>query len=114
MAYEPPNIHKLETLDSIFNQFLPKTFEVSRDIDWRTERVKEFIDNHPTKVHGKLDVMCKQLDLAMSDRQIRQLFIKDSAGVGIRQYARIRRLAIAATKLKIKDIPVKAIALDAG
>jgi transcriptional regulator GlxA family with amidase domain len=114
MIYEPPYCQMLETVGPFFDQLCPKPFKGSRDIDWRTERVREFIDHHPTKAQGNLGGVCKQLGLSMSDRQIRQLFIKDSAGVGIRCYAKNRRLVIAAGQLKTTEIPVKAIALDAG
>src|SRR5260370_33614499 len=96
MSYELPNIQRLETLDSILRQLLPKTFEASRDIDWRTVRLKEFIDHYPTRVRGNLDEVCKQLDLSISDRQVRKLFIKDSAGLGVPKNSQNTPLPLAA------------------
>jgi len=82
-------------------------------MDWRAKKLKEFIDSHPDKARWKLDKICKQLGLAISDRQARRLFML-STGMGFRKYAMNRRLVVAADQLQVTNAPVKVIAADAG
>src|SRR5881227_4252035 len=67
----------------------------------------------PAGAQWRLDEICRQLDLCISARQARRLF-KACTGLGIKEYAKKRRLEIAAQQLQATDEPVKAIAIDAG
>src|SRR5258708_26075991 len=113
MNYERPVIRVLGTLDAFFNLILPKKFDAPPDTDWRAKKLMEFIDSHVDKVQWNLDDVCQQLGLPLSGRQARRLF-KVSTGMGIRVYARNRRLAVAAEQLRATNASVKAIAADAG
>lgn len=112
--YSPPNFQILASLNCCFNGPFSDSFGAKSALDWKTKILKTFIDSHPTKVKGSLEGLCRHLGLPLSDRQARRLFIRDSAGLGIRSYAKNRRLLIAATKLTAQDISIKCIALDAG
>ena len=111
--YLPPDFQILATLNC-FNGPLSDSFGGRTALNWKTKMLKAFIDGHPTKVKGSVEVLCRHLGLRLSDRQARRLFIRDAGGVGIRTYAKNRRLITAAIKLTEQDISIKCIALDAG
>ncbi|SRR5258708_8263949 len=113
MNYERPVIQILDTLDAFFANLLPRKFIVSTPTDWRAQKLKEFIDGHSGRVAWNLDHVCEELDLSMSGRQARRLF-KCSTGMGIKEYARRKRLAAAAKQLQTTNVPVKVIAADFG
>jgi AraC family transcriptional regulator of arabinose operon len=112
-AYERPAIEVLRGLDSFFDCILRRKPDLPADVDWRARRIKEFIDSHPLEPGRNLDDVCSELGLLMSGRQARRLF-RLSIGLGIRDYARNRRLAVAVDQLEGTSIPVKAIAADLG
>ncbi len=113
MIYGRPIIQTVKSLDSFFERLLPRTFPPPVDMDWRAKRLKDFVDSQPSKACWNLDNVCRELDLAMSARQARRLFMA-STGMGIREYAKKRRLASAAEQLQATNVPVKAIAANAG
>lgn len=113
MIYGRPVIQVSASLDMFFGRFLPRTIPPLADMDWRARRLKEFIDSQPGKVRWNLDDVCQELGLSMSGRQARRLFMA-STGVGVREYAKKRRLTSAAERLQATNAAVKAIAADAG
>jgi transcriptional regulator GlxA family with amidase domain len=113
VAYERPDIDVLKGIRVFFDLVLPKKVDLPADMDWRAKKIKEFIDSHPVQGGRNVDDVCKELGLSMSGRQARRLF-RVSTGVGIRDYARNRRLAVAVEQLEATDVPVKAIAADLG
>ena len=113
MNYERPGIRVLGTLDAFFNLILPRRIGALPNLDWRTKKLREFIDSDAGKVRWNLNDVCQQLGLSLSGRQARRLF-KVSTGMGIRVYARNRRLTVAAEQLRATNVSIKAIAVDAG
>lgn len=113
VTYERPAVEVLGGVDVYFDRVLREKLDVRIDMDWRTRKIKEFIDTHPVQGRQNLDDVCKQLGLSMSGRQARRLF-KLSTGVGIRDYARNRRLSLAVEQLEVPNTPIKAIAADLG
>jgi AraC-like DNA-binding protein len=111
MLYEQHFVQRFETVESLAGQLHEQGLE--REIDWRAKKLKDFIDNAPGKIHGSLRDICEQLRLSLSERQARRLF-KDSTGISIREYARKRRLVLAAKRLQDTDEPIKVVATDAG
>jgi AraC-like DNA-binding protein len=111
MIHEQHFVQRFETAGSLVDQLFQQGLE--RHIDWRAKKLKDFIDNAPGKIHGSLRDVCGQLQLALSERQARRLF-KDSTGISIREYARKRRLVLAAKQLQDSADPIKVIAADAG
>ncbi len=113
MTYERPDIKMMDTLDAFFARLLRKTFTLPADMDWRAKKLTEFIDSHAGKVRGSFDDLCIQLGLTMSGRQARRLF-KGLTRISIREYAKNRRLVVAANQLRVTNMPIKAVAVDAG
>jgi len=113
MIYGRPVIKLTDTLDVFFGQLFSKKLILPDDIDWRTHKLKKFIDTHPSKTHSNLDDICNQLGLPMSGRQARRLF-KTSTGIGIRHYSMNIRLSVAAEQLRLTDMPIKVVAAEAG
>ena len=111
MIHEQNFVQRFETAESLVDQLSQQGLE--RHIDWRAKKLKDFIVNAPGKIHGNLRDVCGQLQLSLSDRQARRLF-KDSTGISIREYARKRRLMLAAKQLQDTGDPIKVIAADAG
>jgi len=113
LAYKRPTIEVLQSVDPFFHCILRRETGLPASLDWRATRIKEFIDSHPLQPGRNLDAVCSELGLSMSGRQARRLFQR-SFGLGIRDYARNRRLSVAAEQLEATSTPVKAIAADLG
>src|SRR6266704_1580894 len=112
MIHDQRFVQRLETVDSFVAVLFPQVAEVQ--MDWRAKKIKDFIDADPPKVrYISVGDICNELELSLSPRQARRLF-KESAGISINEYARKRRLVLAAKQLQATDVPVKVIATDAG
>ena len=116
MIYERPFVQSWGTVRAFLEQFFPRQFmprisSVSNDS--RVQKLINLIDSDPASIRWNLDQICKQLQLGMSGRQARRLF-KTHTGIGIKQYAKKKRLEMAAQQLRATEAPVKAIAVDAG
>ena len=112
-TYARPLVELLGSVDAFFDRKLRPEQKAPTYIDWRAKRLKELIDTDPSQGHRNLADLCKQLGLSMSSRQARRLF-KLATGVGIRDYAKNRRLSVAIEQLKVMNTPVKAIAAELG
>ena len=106
-----PFIQRIETFESLAARLFPEG--VKSNIDWRAKKLKNFIDNAPAKVTENLGHVCNQLELPFSDRQARRLF-KSAEGISMKEYARKRRLVLAAQQLQGTNDPIKVVAADAG
>src|SRR5713226_9088289 len=113
MIYRRPVIKVLKSLDVFFERLLPRTVPPPPNTDWRAKKLKDFIDQHQGEVRWKLGDACKQVGFPVSDRQARRLF-KVSTGMGIKEYAKNKRLGWAAEQLRATNVPVKVIATDLG
>jgi len=111
--YERPVVRMAKTPDLLFDLLIPKRLEAQENLDWRIKKLKDFLESPSGGVRWNLDDVCGQLELAMSGRHARRLFAA-TAGIGVREYAKNRRLAKAAEQLHSTNTPVKAIAADAG
>jgi len=111
MVHEQDFVQRFETVESLIDQLFPQT--IQGGMDWRAKKLKDFIDNAPGKVHGNLGDVRKELELSLSDSQARRLF-KKSTGISIKEYARKRRLVLAAKQLQNTDQPIKVVATEAG
>jgi methylphosphotriester-DNA--protein-cysteine methyltransferase len=109
--WKQASIQELETLESLVDRLFPQGVE--SNMDWRTKKLKNYIDNAEGNVIESLGHVCSQLQLPLSDRQARRLF-KESLGISMKDYARKRRLVFAAKQLQNTDEPIKVIATDAG
>lgn len=102
ITYEPAAIELLGGMEEFFERKLWPKLDVPSDIDWRAQKIKDFVDDHLVQGRQRLDDVCKQLGLSMSARQARRLF-KERTGIGIRDYAKNRRLAAAVTQLELSE-----------
>ncbi len=106
-----PYVLTLETVESLIDRLLPPG--VKSNMDWRANKLKDFIDNAPGEVNESLAHICSQLQLSVSCRQARRLF-KEAADISMGDYARKKRLVLAAKRLQSTNEPIKVIAADAG
>lgn len=108
-----PRIDALGGMDAYVRLIVDRNCTVPADIDWRAGRMKEFVDSTPCKANWNIDDVCKKLGLPMCGRQARRLF-KGSTGMRFRDYAKNMCLVTAAEKLRTTNMPIKAVAAEAG
>src|SRR5437773_10966606 len=116
MIYERPFLQSWGSVRAFLDQFFPRQFMPrisSVSNDWRVQKLINLTDSDPASIRWNLDQICKQLQLCMSGRQALRLF-KTHTTIGIKQYAKKKRLEMAAQQLRATEAPVKAIAVDAG
>jgi transcriptional regulator GlxA family with amidase domain len=82
-------------------------------MDGRIVMLLHFIDTHEGNVRWDLGHVCQELRLDISGAHAARLF-KRYIGLGVREYAKKKRLLMAAERLKTTDLPVKAIAAEFG
>lgn len=111
--YKTPRIQRSGELVPILDRALDEIPSISSAADWRVRRLLSFIDAQHGKLGWNLDHICEQLQLGISGPHSAKLF-RQHTGVGIREYAKTRRLLVAAEKLKDTIQPVKEIAVDLG
>lgn len=119
MIYQPPKIQHQGVLQPVLDRLIRQSFQLippnesSIRVDWRVEKLQRFIDTVHGKLGWNLNSICKQLDLGVSGSHGARLF-KKHTGLGIREYAKRKRLAVAADKLKATTLSIKEIAVDLG
>lgn len=113
MIYEPPAVQYRGVLDEVLSGLLPPSRSERSSEDGRIVRLLGFIDAHEGSIGWDLDGACRELKLDISGAHAARLF-KRCTGLGIREYAKRRRLLLAAERLKTTDTPVKAIAAEFG
>ena len=113
MIYEQPVVLRWGSPRELLQLFVSEKTEARVSEDWRVRKLRNLIDSDPARAQWRLDEICQQLDLCISARQARRLF-KACTGLGIKEYAKKKRLEAAAQQLQTTDAPVKAIAIDAG
>jgi AraC-like DNA-binding protein len=82
-------------------------------MDCRVSKLLESIDTHVGGVNWSLNRICRELRLEISPAYAAQLF-KRHVGLGVREYAIMRRLQQAVQRLAETDLPVKVIADQLG
>jgi len=113
IIYKRPVLRLLDNLDAFVRRVIREEFNSSEILDWRAEKLKDFIDSHSAGDRLSIEEVCKELRLPTSVRQTRRLF-KTSVGITVRKYARNKRLAFAARQLQATGTPIKVIALEIG
>jgi AraC-like DNA-binding protein len=119
MIYQSPKLQHREIELPILEQLIRKSLPLlpgefrAPGLDWRVERLQMFIDHQQGKLGLNLNNMCKHLDLGVSGSHGARLF-KLQTGLGIREYAKNKRLTSAAEKLRNTTLSVKEIAADLG
>jgi AraC-like DNA-binding protein len=82
-------------------------------MDWRVSKLKEAIDSHAGGVNWSVGHACRELKLDISSAYAARLFRRDT-GRGVREYAKGKRLLIAAERLSTTNRPIKVIAAELG
>ncbi len=119
MIYQPPKLQHQGMLKPVLERLIRQSFQLkptnssSTCVDWRVVRLQHFIDTAHGKLGWNLNGICKQLDLGVSGSHGARLF-KKHTGLGIREYTKRKRLAVAAEKLKTTTLSIKEIAADLG
>ncbi len=113
MGYHRPEIQKMGSI----RVFLKPTFTVEQEtsisMDWRVQRLKDFIDGQDGKMGWVLRQVCQQLDLGITPGYAGKLFAH-YMDVGLREYAMQQRFGKAAERLKSTSCSIKEIAADLG
>src|SRR5947207_10702388 len=102
MIYEQPVVLRWGSPRELLQLFVSKSNQARVSEDWRVRKLRNLIDSDPAGAQWRLDEICRQLDLCISARQARRLF-KACTGLGIKEYAKKRRLEIAAQQLQATD-----------
>jgi len=111
--YESPSVRYQGGLDDLLHRLL-LSFPLARnDEDPRVAKLTDFIDTHDGRLGWDLEHTCRNLKLDISGAYAARLF-KLSKGVGVREYAKEKRLSAAADLLRTTNLSVKAISVDFG
>lgn len=113
MNYETPTFRYAGGLNDLLRCLLPCPPGTRIDGDQRIAKLTDFIDSRDGRIGWNLRDTCRELKLNISAPYAARLF-KLSRGLGIREYAKKRRLAAAAEFLTTTDLSVKAIAVECG
>ncbi len=83
------------------------------NIDWRSKKLQGFLDSHGGDLTLNLDRISRDLGLEVSGSHAARLFKRD-LGIGVREYAKRKRLGAAAVSLRSGALPIKQIGASAG
>lgn len=113
MAYISPALKHQGALSEVLLRLVPKQEDTKSDMDWRVKKLLQAINRRVGSVEGSLGQICRELKLDISSGYAARLF-KRYTGMGAREYAKRKRLSIAAELLTTTDLPVKVIAAELG
>lgn len=113
MTYSAPKVQIEGMLDDVLRRLIPTSQPRSSGGDWRVQHLIRYVDNHLGSIQENLEQVCEELKLGISAPHAARLF-KRHTGWGIREYAKTKRLLIAAERLTATDLPVKVIATEFG
>ncbi len=113
MLYQHPGIQILGTISAFINQRLVEILKPTNYADWRVTRFQGFVDNEDGKIGWNVQEICRELGLGISGSRLARLF-RRCLGVTVREYAKRKRLWLAAQRLKNRNLSVKEIALGLG
>src|SRR5581483_11437941 len=111
MTYEAPRVHDTSSITAVLDRRLHQTAQLPAPVDWRIQRIVRFIEEQDGKLGWNLDNLCALLQLGISGSHAAKLFVRH-VGIGIREYAKQRRLRVAAEQLRRTTDSVKTIALS--
>lgn len=111
--YEPPAVRYRGALNDLLRRLVPDRRTTRPGMDRRITKLLDFIESQEGRVGWNLDHVCQELRLNMSGPYAARLF-KRCTGLGVRDYAKKKRLLLAAERLEVPDLPVKVIAAEFG
>src|ERR1051326_5282597 len=110
MKYRAPALHYCGTISHLLENVV---FPSNVGCDSRVAKLVRAIDEDNKATSLSVSALCQTLRLNVTGAYAARLF-KNEVGIGIREYARKRRLIMAADKLRTTDLPIKTIAADLG
>ncbi len=113
MVYESPAVQYQGAFNDVLRRLFPHPRKEQLSVDRRIMKLLHFIDSNDGSIGWDLDHACRELRLDISGAYAARLF-KRCTGLGVRQYAKKKRLLMAAERLTTTDIPIKAIAAEFG
>jgi AraC-like DNA-binding protein len=113
MAYESPVLRQHGTLGEVLLRLLPPQDQAVPNIDVRVRRLVQSIDIKIGSTEWDLEDACRELKLDISSAHAARLF-KRYTGMGVREYAKKKRLTQAAKRLIATNLSIKAIAAEFG
>ena len=113
MVYQSPAIRYRGLLIEILDGLISRSGYESPLGDLRVCKLREFIDSREGGLGWDLRHVCEELRLDISAAYAARLF-KRHMGFGVRDYAKGKRLLVAAERLRTTGTPVKVIAADLG
>jgi AraC-like DNA-binding protein len=113
LNYETPAVRYQGALRDLLCCLLPCSPLARITGDQRIAELTDFIDRRDGRIGWNLEDTCRELKLNISAAYAARLF-KRSTGLGIREYAKNRRLSAAAKFLAATDFSVKAVAVECG
>jgi AraC-like DNA-binding protein len=113
MNYQSPAVGYRGNLNNLLPGLLPILPSSCNDVDRRIAKLRDFIDQHEGRIVCDIEHTCRALKLNISGAYAARLF-KLSSGLGVREYAKQKRLSAAAEFLRTTDLSVKAIAVEFG
>jgi len=113
MTYEEPRVYCVNRFPSVLNGPTREVPNPMQSPDWRVEGLLRFIDSQGGKLGWDLTQLCDRLELGISGPHAAKLFSRHT-GIGIREYAKERRLGLAAQQLRCTTDSIKQIALELG
>lgn len=112
MTYERPVLHHEGAIDDVLQRLVSTRERTKPSVDSRVRALLRHLDSH-TGVEWDLKDACTELKLDISAAYAARLF-KLHIGVGVREYAKRKRLLLAAKRLTTTNLPIKVIAADLG
>jgi AraC-like DNA-binding protein len=113
IMYHGPNIQRLGTISAFIDQRLLEMVKPTNYADWRVTRFQGFVDNQDGRIGWNAQEICRELGLGISGSRLARLF-RRCLGVTLREYAKRKRLWVAAQRLKNPTLSVKEIASELG
>jgi AraC-like DNA-binding protein len=113
MVYESPAVQYQGPFNDVLRRLLPLPRKEQLSVDRRIMKLLHFIDSHAGSIGWGIDRACRELRLDISGAYAARLF-KRCTGLGVREYAKKKRLLMAAERLTTTDVPIKAIAAEFG
>jgi AraC-like DNA-binding protein len=113
MVYESPAVQYQGAFNNVLRRLFPHPRKERLSLDRRIMKLLHFIDSHAGSIGWGIDRACRELRLDISGAYAARLF-KRCTGLGVREYAKKKRLFMAAERLTTTDIPIKAIAAEFG
>src|SRR5260370_37584954 len=87
IAYKRPVVLLLDNSDAFVRRVIREECNPSKNVDWRAEKLRDFIDNHSAGDRLSIEAGCNEIGFPTSVRKTRRL-VKTSTEKTVRKYAK--------------------------